>query len=93
VQHGHELGDEFIKICNERLGLKARINPDKGENSYALALIVDGRLADLKVQNTPFFKAREKYGVDPTYAITFNRKDYNSYKSKYLDIDIYFWVE
>jgi len=92
-QHGQELEKEFVKICNEKLGLKACINPEKENNPYAPDLIVNGQLADLKVQNTPFFKAKELFGVEPAYAVTFNRNDYNRYRAEYPDIDIYFWVE
>lgn len=91
--HGQKLEERFVEICNEKLGLSARINPDKEKNPYAPDLVVNGRLADLKVQNTPFFKAKQLFGVEPTYAVTFNRKDYERYKNIYPDIDIYIWVE
>ena len=55
-------------------------------------ILVNGRLADLKVQETPFFKAQDHYGIDPQYAVSFNGGDYVSYKKQYPEIDIYFWV-
>lgn len=92
-QHGEGLEDRFVRICNDKLGLRAKINPEKKNNKFAPDLLINGRLADLKVQNTPFFKARELFGVEPTYAVTFNRKDYYRYLSEYPDIDIFYWVE
>ncbi|SIR62906.1 cold-shock protein [Paenibacillus macquariensis] len=51
----------------------------------------NGNVADLKVQNTPFFTIGKK-GYDPQYAVTFNHKDYVYYKKEYPDAEIYFWV-
>lgn len=53
---------------------------------------MNGALADLKTQNTPFFTAG-RYGLDPRFAITFNRKDYERYKKLYPEIVIYFWID
>lgn len=66
------------------------------------------RYADLKVQQTPFFTAGAyRMGIpgvcaagkggsgapyDPGYTVTFNRKDYENYREKHPDCDIYFWV-
>lgn len=91
-QHGVRLELAFVDICQSRLGLAAAINPAKESDPYAPDLVVDGRLADLKVQNTPFFVS-DRYGMDPRRSVTFNRKDYERYKSLYPGIDIYFWVD
>lgn len=71
------------------------INPEKKTNIYAPDLLNKSTLAlaDLKTQNTPFFMAADKYGIDPQFAVTFNRKDYLRYTLKYPGIDIYFWVD
>jgi hypothetical protein len=90
--HGVNLEEAFVRICNQHLSIRAMINPDKRFNKYAPDLKVDGNLADLKTQNTPFFTAR-KYGLDPQYTLTFNRKDYERYKSQYPTIDIYVWLD
>jgi len=83
----------FIKKYGNDLNLG--INPEKDTNVYAIDLIniQTGRLADLKTQNTPFFKSNDLYGIDPTYAVTFNVNDFTRYKSDYPDIDIFFWVD
>lgn len=90
--HGEKLEQEFVRICNERLNLVAFINPEKLINKTVPDLIVEGRLSDLKTQNTPFFTSG-RYGIPPQYCVTFNRKDYHHYKQKYSEIDIYFWIE
>ena len=83
----------FIKKYGQNFNLL--INPEKENNVYAIDLINSqtGRLADLKTQNTPFFKSSDLYGIDPTYAVTFNVNDFTRYKSDYPDIDIFFWVD
>lgn len=83
----------FIKNYGEVFNLI--INPEKDKNAYAIDLVNNktGRLADLKTQNTPFFKSNDLYHIDPTYAVTFNVNDYTRYKSDYPNIDIFFWVD
>ena len=49
-------------------------------------------LGDLKTQNTPFFQAQSRYGINPQFAVTFNLKDWKRYSAKYSGIDIFFWV-
>ena len=90
--HGVGLENRFVLICKEKLKLDASINPEKKFNPYAPDLIVSGKIADLKTQNTPFFSAR-RYQIDPRFSVTFNRKDYERYKTLYPDINIYFWVD
>lgn len=82
---------EFVQYANY-LGLDARINPAKTHDKYAPDLIVNDRLADLKQQTLPFFRAGDFYGVDPQYAVTFNEKDYVRYRIKYPNIVVYFWI-
>ena len=91
LQHGLELEYQFVEICTNDLKIKAEINPAKSDSPTAPDLLVDGKIADLKVQNTPFFSA-SKYSMDPRYTVTFNRKDFERYSSLYPDIVIYFWV-
>jgi hypothetical protein len=82
----------FINRYGKQLGLG--INPDKIENKYApdLINIKTKNLGDLKVQNTPFFKASILYDLDPQYTVVFNLKDKERYSRYYPKIDIYFWV-
>lgn len=91
-QHGEKLEGQFVTLCRDHLDLNAVINPEKASNRFALDLIVEDKIADLKTQNTPFFTAH-RYRMDPRYTFTFNRKDYHSYKSKAPECDIYVWVD
>lgn len=89
---GERIEEAFVKKHGESLDLS--INPEKTGNPYAPDLVYQkDKLADLKTQNTPFFKAKNLYGIDATYAVVFNRKDAVRYYRKYPDIIIYFWVE
>jgi len=90
--HGEKLEESFVALCRERLGMDAHINPAKARYKTAPDLIVDGAISDLKTQNTPFFMAG-RYSLDPRFAVTFNRKDYERYKRLYPDIVIYFWLD
>lgn len=92
VLHGEAKEKRFVELCQSKLGLSAQINPEKALNRYAPDLLVDGLVADLKTQNTPFFTAK-RYRIDPRFGVTFNRKDYERYKSQYPGIDIYFWID
>lgn len=89
---GENIEEAFVKKYGKRLDLS--INPEKTENPFAPDLVYqEDQIADLKTQNTPFFKAKSLYGIDATYAVVFNRKDAIRYYRKYPDIIIYFWVE
>lgn len=89
---GESLEEAFVSRFGKQFGV--RINPAKRLSEYDPDLLQnDGRLADLKTQNTPFFKARELYNLDPTYTVVFNEKDIIRYSKKYPNIMIYFWVE
>ena len=75
--------------------LQLAINPEKETNPYAPDLIKleTGNLADLKTQNTPFFQARSRFGLDPQYTVVFNSKDFDRYQKLYPNIEIYFAVD
>ena len=90
--HGEALENKFVNLCQSKFKLNAQINPEKQHNRYAPDLLVDGKIADLKTQNTPFFSA-SRYKIEPRYAVTFNRKDYERYKKLYPQIVIYFWLD
>lgn len=92
LHHGEKLEIDFVKICREQLKLDMVINPKKLTDPTVPDLLVNGKLADLKTQNTPFFTA-SRYNIDPRFAVTFNRKDYQRYKQLYPEIDIYFWID
>lgn len=91
-EKGVELEEAFIKHSKEYGLDDAKINPEKATDKKVPDLIVGGRLAELKTRNTPFFTAG-RYKFDPQYTITFNLKDYERYREKYPDLDIYFLVE
>ena len=84
---------QFVAQVCPALGLAATINPAKQRDRYAPDIVVDGQVADLKCQQTPFFKARVLYNLDPQYVVTFNRKDYLRYQRLYPGITIYFWLD
>jgi hypothetical protein len=85
--------DDFVNLVAPKLGLKAEINPEKETNPFAPDLIVNEKLADLKCQQTPFFKSNVFYKIPNQYAVTFNHKDYVNYSEKYPDITIYYWID
>jgi hypothetical protein len=89
---GEELERSFIESVAPKLGLSVRRNPDKDSDPTAPDLLVNGELADLKCQRTPFFSAR-RYGKDPGRTVTFNVKDYCRYLQKWPDLWIYFYVK
>lgn len=89
---GEEIEEAFVNKYGTKLNLI--INPEKVENPYAPDLLYNNtQIADLKTQNTPFFKAQSLYNIDPSYAVVFNRKDAVRYYKYYKEILIYFWVE
>ena len=82
----------FVRRVAPRIGLDARLNPDKQDSPYVHDLFVDGRVADLKYRQTPFFTAG-RYGLDAQFTVTLNKKDYERYREEYPGISIYFWVD
>ncbi len=91
TEHGARMEARFVDEVAPQLGLDAVLNPAKASDPFAPDLIVRGQLADLKVQNTPFFTAA-RYGLDPQHTVTFNRKDYLRYSELYPEIELFFWV-
>lgn len=91
LEHGLALEYEFVQLCKKAKQINAEVNPSKTTEPWAPDLIVDNELADLKVQNTPFFTAT-RYKLDPRFTVTFNRKDYERYKQLYPQIVVYFWI-
>jgi hypothetical protein len=92
-QHGVRKEDVFVD--RYRTQFDVSINPEKSRNPAALDLIHSGHLADLKCQNTPFFFAF-KFGIDPTFAVTFNLKDafnYGKWGRNYEKLVIFYWVD
>lgn len=85
--------EAFVRKFGEGLGLT--MNPRKKVDPYVpdLVEIPTGHVADLKTQNTPFFKAGSLYGLDPQYTVVFNGKDRLRYRELYPDIVIYFAVD
>lgn len=90
-----EYGDKVESaFCVQRLyelGVSGYMNPEKRTNKYSHDLFAIFK-ADLKTVRTPFFKAGEKYGIDPQYAVTFNLKDGERYRNLYPNIVVVFDV-
>ncbi len=70
---------------------RIEINPEKTTDKYAPDLVVEGRVADLKCQELPFFSA-QSYDKDPTWTVTFNKKDLERYEESYDNLPVFFWV-
>jgi hypothetical protein len=88
---------KFVDFINNLGGLiKLRINPAKENDPYTHDLLVNDFCGELKTQDTPFFKSKSLYGIDPQWAVTYNHKDYLRYKKNYTstggDIIIFFDV-
>jgi hypothetical protein len=92
-EHGVSKEEKFVKLYHERLDVI--VNPGKETNPTLPDLLYKGNLSDLKSQETPLFIAG-KYGVDPTYAVTFNLKDaldYGHFGKDYPKFTIFYWVQ
>lgn len=97
---GEDYEKDFIEKVVPMLDVDIRINPEKKQFAWAIDFFdyTNCRYADLKVQETPFFSAgsaKYKYRdrrYDPTYTVTFNKKDYENYSKTHPECDIYFWV-
>lgn len=97
-EFGENEEQDFIEHIVPVIGRDIRINPEKEERPWEIDLYDYslGKYADLKTQKTPFFTA-SKYdykgsAYNPTYVVTFNRKDYENYRRSHPNCDIYFWV-
>jgi hypothetical protein len=98
-EHWHQYGVtkelalvEFLHR-NPGIGLIAKMNPAKEDSPFPPDLVVDGVISELKTQNTPFFKAQTRYGLDPQWAVSFNEADFLNYRVNHRGMPIYFWVE
>jgi hypothetical protein len=93
LEYGEKKEREFVKNVAPKIGVDAKTNPDKKNDSTAIDLIVDEKLTDLKTQETPFFTAQRHFGISPQYCVTFNVNDSERYRNKDTDLDILFWVK
>lgn len=105
-EHGENLEEDFIQNCVHRIGRDIRKNPEKDRDPTVIDLMdytesSAGEPCDLKTQNTPFFLAGrytylrngQKVKYNPSYTVTFNKKDYERYRRLYPNCSIYFRVE
>lgn len=97
IEHGLALEHIFVEQVCPKIGLNARMNPDKERDPMVHDLIINNRIADLKTQNTPFYTASQYKKADgtrynPSRTVTFNYKDMIRYKHLYPHILIAFWV-
>jgi hypothetical protein len=94
-KEGEKREESFVDLYGKMLSVAK--NPAKILDPTVLDLVhlKDNILCDLKDQSTPFFTAGKKYGIDPQFAVTFNKKDKQRYitLSDLPDIYIYFWVK
>jgi|TARA_R110000737_G_scaffold298392_1_gene305204 hypothetical protein len=90
-KHGETLEAAFVEFGQDWLDLDIQINPGKSTTPTLPDLLVDGKIADLKTQETPFFTSHA-CGLDPRYTVTLNLKDVRYYRESYPDIVLYFWV-
>jgi len=73
---------------------KLILNPDKVIKPTVPDFVhtPSNRLADLKTQNTPFFSSKKLFGLDPQFAVTFNKIDLDRYQQLYPNILIYYSI-
>lgn len=90
---------EFVSKIVPSLDVQLIINPEKANDPTVIDLwdVTNNRPADLKVQTTPF-SSSDRYiykgsKYNPQFTVTFNKKDYEKYKTTYPNCDIYFWVK
>jgi len=92
-QHGASKEEVFVLTYGKKLDII--VNPAKKTDPYAPDLLnnLSNKLGDLKVQNTPFFQAKERFSLDPQFTVVFNKKDRDRYNRLHPNLDIYFWVD
>jgi hypothetical protein len=73
------------------IGHPTFLNPAKRTDKYTHDLFTIFQ-TDLKTVRTPLFRARELFGIDPQYAVTFNVKDGIRYAKLYPNIIVIFDV-
>lgn len=83
----------FIEVARRYYGLDAKFNPEKKDSNYVVDLLIGGKLADLKYQKKPFFKANEWYGLDPRHTVCVDVCDFEKYMERHPEMDIYWWVD
>ncbi|WP_046176214.1 cold-shock protein [Domibacillus indicus] len=93
-REGEQLEEAFVREIVPKIGRNLIIHPDKISNPTSIDLFnpQTQEISDLKTQKTPFFTAN-KYNYEPTYTVTFNRKDYTRYKQMYPRAIIYWYVK
>lgn len=86
---------EEVLVAKHGRQLDLIINPDGCDDPQAPGLlnIRTKALADLKVQNTPFFQAGTRYRLDPQHAIVLNRSDIERYARTYPTVELYLWID
>jgi cold shock CspA family protein len=91
---GEKLEEAFVREIVPKIGRNLIIHPDKKYKPTSIDLYNPDtkEISDLKTQNTPFFTST-RFGFDPTYTVTFNKKDYNRYKKVYPNAIIYWYVK
>lgn len=84
---------EFVRDIAPKINRTLIINPEKALDPTVIDLYnpIQNYYADLKSPRTPYFTS-STYGFDPTYTVTFNRKDYLRYKKLYPSAIIYWHV-
>ncbi|MBI4790342.1 MAG: hypothetical protein HY782_25195 [Chloroflexi bacterium] len=95
VWYVHGASREQVFVARHGKALGVALNPAKANDPTVPDLLYGGHLADLKCQDTPFFLAGH-YGVEPTYAVTFNLKDalnYGRWGQNHQDFSIFYWVD
>ena len=88
-EYGEEKEGSFVQTRLSEIGLVGSANPNKKKDKYTHDLFVSFQ-SDLKTVRTPLFKAKELYGIDPQFAVTFNHKDAERYKKLYPKIIVIF---
>lgn len=93
-REGEKLEEAFVREIVPKIGRNLIIHPDKKYKPTSIDLYNPDtkEISDLKTQNTPFFTS-VRFGYDPTYTVTFNKKDYERYKKKYPSAIIYWYVK
>lgn len=93
IIEGEKLEDYFMEKVAPYIGISVVRNPARDIKHYKLDFLIDGKEAELKCTNIPFFKLSMENGIDPAYLVKLGDYQYRYYKSLYpLDFDIYYWA-
>jgi len=83
--YGAELEIAFVERVHQKgNGVVIGMNPNKKHDKYAFDLLCKFQ-GDLKTCETPF-RTSYRYGFDPQYAITIDKKDIDRYTKLYPNI-------